>query len=206
MIYAALDGFRCSERQFVPISTTMRLSELVWRFAVVVTLVLATGIPASAAAPGDELTANAARQPVFHRTQAFGTVIGTLRIPAIGLEETIRSGVAMSVIDRGVAHWSGTAQPGELGNLVLAGHRSTKTMPFQDLDRLDNGDLIYVTDGSGFEVMYRVTSTFIVDPQALWITYDGPTPTLTMFACHPKGSERFRIVVTADLLAGRHIA
>ncbi len=154
----------------------------------------------------DILIANAARQPVFHRTQASGNEIGTLRIPAIGLDETIRSGVAMSVIDLGVAHWSGSARPGENGNVVLAGHRTTKTRPFLNLDRLTKGDLIYVTDGTGFEVIYRVSSTIIVDPEALWITYDNPTPTLTMFACHPKGSSRYRIVVRANLVAGRRIA
>ncbi|MDK1009963.1 MAG: sortase [Actinomycetota bacterium] len=78
--------------------------------------------------------------------------------------------------------------------------------PFRDLDRLDNGDLIFVTDGSGFEVMHRVSDTFIVDPTDLWITYDTGASTLTMFACHPKGSERFRIMVRADLVAGRRIA
>jgi len=112
----------------------------------------------------------------------------------------------MSVIDRGVAHWSGTALPGEAGNLVLAGHRTTKTKPFFDLDKLKPGDLVFMTDGRGFEVMYRVSESFIVEPSDLWITYDSPTPTLTMFACHPKGSERYRIVVKADLVAGRQIA
>lgn len=180
--------------------------KLILRFVIVTTVVLASMAPALAASPSDPLMANAARQPVFHRTQSSGHDLGTLRIPAIGLYETILPGVAMSVIDRGVAHWSGTARPGEYGNVVLAGHRTTKTRPFRDLDRLDNGDLIFVTDGSGFEVMHRVSDTFIVDPTDLWITYDIGASTLTMFACHPKGSERFRIVVRADLVAGRRIA
>lgn len=54
--------------------------------------------------------------------------------------------------------------------------------------------------------MYGVSDTFIVDPTDLWITYDTGASTLTMFACHPKGSERFRIMVRADLVAGRRIA
>lgn len=177
-----------------------------FRFVIVAGMLLVWALPASAATRPDDLTANAARQPVFHRTQNLGTEIGNLRIPAIGIDEQVRSGVAMSVIDRGVAHWSGTSTPGGAGNVVLAGHRTTNSRPFRDLDKLDRGDLVFMTDGSGFEVIYRVSSTYIVDPNDLWITYDSPTPSLTMFACHPKGSARFRIVVKADLLAGRPIA
>ena len=90
--------------------------------------------------------------------------------------------------------------------MVLAGHRTTHSQPFHDLDRLSPGDLVFVRDGSGFDVMYRVEESFVVDPTAMWITYNGEDPKLTMFACHPKGSNRFRIVVTADLVAGRRIA
>jgi sortase A len=180
--------------------------KLILRFAILTGLVVAMAAPVSAATRPDDLTANLARQPVFHRTQASGIELGRVRIPAIDLDETIRSGVSMDVIDRGVAHWSGTASPGGAGNVVLAGHRTTQTRPFFNLDRLDTGDLVFMTDGSGFEVMYRVSDSYIVDPKDLWITYDSPTPSVTMFACHPKGSARFRIVVQADLVAGRRVA
>lgn len=169
-------------------------------------LLLLMAAPVAAADGRHDLVPNLARQAVFHRSQTSGVTLGNLRIPAISLDETVRSGVSLSVIDRGVAQWSGTVMPGEQGNLVLAGHRTTKTKPFVDLDRLKFGDLVFVTDGLGFEVMYRVSETYIVEPRDLWITYDSPTPTLTMFACHPKGSERYRIVVEADLVGGRRIA
>lgn len=164
-------------------------------------------LPASARAlvAPQNVFPNAARQPSFHRSQSSGVVLGSLAIPSIGVDETVRSGVAMSVIDLGPAHWAGTALPGEAGNVVLAGHRTTKTRPFYDLDRLDPGDLVYMSDGNGFEVMYAVSGTLVVEPSDLWITYDTPDPTLTMFACHPKGSERYRIVVQADLVGRRRI-
>jgi len=156
--------------------------------------------PVRAMPAPEKLVSNAARQPSFHRSQSSGIVLGSLRIPAIGLDETVRAGVAISVIDLGPAHWAGTALPGEEGNVVLAGHRTIKTRPFYDLDRLDPADLIYMSDGEGFEVMYTVSETIIVEPEDLWITYDRPDPTLTMFACHPKGSARYRIVVVANLV------
>lgn len=156
--------------------------------------------------PEQEVSPNPARQSMFHPAQESGAEIGSIRIPAIGLDEVIRSGVAMDVIDQGVAHWSGTSSPGDHGNVVLAGHRTTHSRPFWALGDLDVGDLIYMEDGFGFDVMYRVTESFVVDPSALWITYETDEPTLTMFACHPKGSARYRIVISAELLAGRHIA
>ena len=149
---------------------------------------------------------NPARQAPFHRSQLSGAYLGVLRIPSIGVHEVVRSGVSLDVIDRGVAHWAGTAGPGEEGNVVLAGHRSTHTRPFWSLGELTVGDLIFLTDGYGFDVMYRVTEIFVVDPSALWISHETGQPELTMFACHPKGSAAYRIVVSADLVGGRRIA
>ena len=179
----------------------MRSIGLLLRLAILGVVVAAFASPATAVVRSENLIPNAARQPVFHRSQSAATEVGNLRIPAIGLDETVRSGVAMSVIDQGVAHWAGTAAPGGTGNVVLAGHRSTKTRPFEDIGQLRKGDLIYMTDPDGSEIMYRVSDSYIVDPTDLWITYDSPEASLTMFACHPKGSARFRIVVTAEPVA-----
>lgn len=185
----------------------MRLRTLVRRFTVVGVLACVAAAPAAALAetPSDRTPA-ASRQPVFHRSQHSGVEVGRVMIPNIGVDEVVRSGVAIEVIDLGVAHWSGTARPGQPGNMVLAGHRSTHSQPFQDLDRLRPGDLIYVRDGRGFDVMYRVEESFVVDPTAIWITYDRPDPSLTLFACHPKGSSAQRIVVTAGLVGGGRIS
>ena len=133
-------------------------------------------------------------------------VVSHLRIPSIGVDEEIRSGISLSVIDQGVAHWAGTSEPGESGNVVLAGHRTTHTRPFANLDRLEIGDLVYLEDGDGFEVMYRVSNTIVVSPEDIWISYDLGKPMVTMFACHPKGSARQRIVVQAELVAGHRVA
>lgn len=146
------------------------------------------------------------RQSAGAASQQLGFDLGRVRIPAIDLDEQIRAGVDLSVIDQGVAHWVGTSAPGGQGNLVLAGHRTTHSAPFYSLDRLDHGDLIYMEDRLGFDVLYRVTETIVVTPNDIWITYDTGTPMITLFACHPKGSARQRIVVRGGLVAGRLIA
>ncbi|MGI9585530.1 MAG: sortase [Acidimicrobiia bacterium] len=162
--------------------------------------------PADATSREDTATPGSSRAPVFHPTQSNGREMGTVRIPAIGVDETIRSGVDIDVINQGVAHWVGTADAGGEGNMVLAGHRTTYTKPFYDLGELSVGDLVYVSDDRDGEVMYRVTESFIVDPEDIWITFDQESPMLTMFACHPKGSTRYRIVVTAEPVADVPIA
>jgi sortase A len=165
-------------------------------FGLVVAFVLAG--PAIATSREDTATPRSSRAPVFHRTQSNGREIGTLRIPAIGVDETIRSGVDIDVINQGVAHWVGTSDAGGDGNMVLAGHRTTYSKPFYDIGELNTGDLVYVSDDRDGELMYRVTESFVVDPEDIWITFDQESPMLTMFACHPKGSTRYRIVVTAE--------
>jgi sortase A len=131
--------------------------------------------------------------------QRLGITIGWLEIPAIGVEEPIREGVHLSVIDRGVAHWAGTAEAGGFGNMVLAGHRTTKTAPFHDLDDLQPGDSIKVTGFDGRAASYVVAETIIVAPSDIWIVEQTEAPILTLFACHPKRSADQRIVVRAEL-------
>ena len=156
--------------------------------------------------PAGEWLPSPSRQPVGDEDQLAGRGVGALRIPAIGVDEVVREGVDLSVIDQGPAHWAGTAFPGGAGNMVIAGHRATHSQPFADLDRLRPGDIVFVANSNDFEVMYRVAETFIVAPDALWISYDNGEPLLTMFACHPKGSAAQRIVVRAELVGGGIIA
>jgi sortase A len=43
--------------------------------------------------------------------------------------------------------------------------------------------------------VYHVTSTQIVTPDAIWIIDQKPENTATLFACHPVGSTKERIIV-----------
>ncbi|MGB5432624.1 MAG: class E sortase [Acidimicrobiia bacterium] len=186
----------------------MRLVRSAIRFMAAFGLVVVACIapPADAVVAPAHAVPAASRQPTSSPSQESGVVVSHLRIPSIGVDEEVRSGISLSVINQGVAHWAGTSAPGGSGNMVLAGHRTTYTRPFADLDRLEVGDLVYLEDGDGFDVMYRVSDIFIVSPEDIWISYDLGRPMVTMFACHPKGSARERIVVQAELVAGRRVA
>jgi sortase A len=111
----------------------------------------------------------------------------------------LNEGISLTTIDRGPSHWPGSALPGQVGNAVVAGHRVTKTRPFRDIDRLVPGDEVVLT-GAGVRATYVVNGSEVVAPDAMRIVDPTPTATLTLFACHPPGSARYRYVVTADLV------
>ena len=126
-------------------------------------------------------------------------IIGQLVIPSLLQSQTIYKGATLPTFDKGVGYWPGTAMPGHVGNVVLGGHRVSKTKPFRNIDLLVPGHEIYLTTDEGTFV-YAVSGTQIVEPTDTWILNQGETATLTLFACHPLHSTKQRIVVFADYL------
>lgn len=118
---------------------------------------------------------------------------GQLEIPAIGLSQPLFEGVTLTSINRGPSHWPGTAMPGEVGNVVVAGHRTTYTKPFWSLNELVPGDeLIFTIDGE--RTVYLLDRIEIVYPNDIHIIDQSHERTATLFGCHPRGSARQRIV------------
>ena len=124
--------------------------------------------------------------------------IGSIEIPKIGLTHPIFEGISLRTIDHGPSHWPGTALPGEVGNAVFAGHRVTHSHPFRNIDQLAAGDEVIFTINE-VRSTYVVSGSEVVSPKALHIVDQSPTPTATLFACHPPGSARFRFVVHLSL-------
>jgi sortase A len=149
--------------------------------------------------------------------QAF---YGRLQIPAIDLDSPFIEGIRINTLDYGPGHWPGTAMPGQLGNVVVAGHRTSHNADFRRLDELQAGDqVIFDLDANeGFERadgvpvsvpspdvhtgrhVYVVHSVQIVSPDAMWVVTQDYRHSATLFACHPPGSVAERIVVFLDLV------
>lgn len=125
--------------------------------------------------------------------------IGEIEIPRIGLVNPVYEGVWLTVIDRGPGHWPGTADPGGWGNTVLAAHRATRTQPFRRIDELVAGDEIIVRTAAG-SFTYSVSGSEIVGRRGLHIIEQRPAREITIFACHPPGSEEYRYVVHGSLV------
>jgi sortase A len=133
-----------------------------------------------------------ADEPIVH--------YGSIEIPKIGLTHQLFEGVTLNNIDLGPSHWTGTADPGQPGNAVFAGHRVTHDHPFRRLDELAPGDQV-VFHVSGVRSVYRVTGSLIVGPDDTWIADQTAAPTATLYACHPPGSATQRIVVRLALVS-----
>ncbi|MGK2930818.1 MAG: class E sortase [Acidimicrobiales bacterium] len=83
--------------------------------------------------------------------------------------------------------------PGELGNVVVAGHRTTYSKPFWALNELNPDDELIFTIG-GERTVYELERIEIVGPEDIHIVDQTHEHRATLFACHPRGSVRQRIV------------
>ena len=124
--------------------------------------------------------------------------LGTIEIPRIGLNTSLFEGITLTTFDRGPGHWPGSALPGAMGNVVVGGHRTSKSRPFRHLEQLAPGDeVIFTTDAGRY--VYHVMRTEIVTPDAMWIIDQTEAYTATLFSCNPVGSTKERIVVFLEL-------
>ena len=128
--------------------------------------------------------------------------LGKMEIPSIDLRTNFYDGVVDEAVKLGPGHWPGTPWPGQPGNSVFAGHRTTYTAPFADLDLLDNGARVTVRMRNGKPTTYRVFRTVIAtEAEYASVVLKQPqnknVRMITLFACTPKGSRTHRIIVQA---------
>ncbi len=168
------------------------------------TITTAVEVPTTTTAAARPVAMPRASAPVRPPRQAYAlepiVEIGRIEIPKIGLNHKIMHGITMRNIDLGPSHWPGTAFPGEVGNSVFAGHRVTKTKPFRNIDQLVAGDEVFFIVND-VRTRYVVTGQEVVTPDRLDIVTPTATPTATIFACHPPGSAKYRLVVRMNLAA-----
>ena len=120
-------------------------------------------------------------------------------IPKIGIESPIIEGGNESALSKGSWHLPDTGTP-DTGNMVIGGHRFAYLPPnnttFYNLDKLKNGDSIYVWwDRKIYK--YTVYESIIVNPTDLSIENNTPTPTLTLLTCTPLWTASMRLIVKA---------
>lgn len=133
-----------------------------------------------------------------------GAAFALIRIPKIELLEdgwNVVEGVSSSDLRNGAGHMPETALPGQPGNAVIAGHRTTWGQPFHDLDDLDPGDRIEVDTALGTHI-YEVRESRVVKPTDVWVADPREGAWLTLTTCHPKLSARQRLVISAELVFG----
>jgi len=130
-----------------------------------------------------------------------GEVLGRIVIPRIDLDWMVVEGVDLDLLKQGPGHIPHTALPGQPGNAVISGHRTTNGAPFFDLDLLEPGDIIEVESLTGTHT-YRVVESRIVPPTGVWVTTQWDGAWLTLTTCTPRYSAAERLIVFAELIEG----
>jgi sortase A len=129
-----------------------------------------------------------------------GTVLASIVIPALGVSQYVVSGTGPSDLDKGPGHYTGTAVPGQAGNVAIAGHRTTNGAPFNRLDELKLGDPIDITTTTGRKLTYLVSQNPVaVSPGDVAVLNDFGDNRLTLTTCTPKFSAAQRLIVVAEL-------
>ena len=108
-------------------------------------------------------------------------------------------------LDRAVGYIEGTAQPGTVGNLGIAGHRDGF---FRGLKDIAAGDVIEVDTRQRTDV-YRVERTWVVNPEDVSVLDQTSTPALTLVTCYPFyfiGAAPRRFIVRAVLVTDRPVS
>ena len=134
--------------------------------------------------------------------------IMSLTIPDIGIfNAPVFNSDSYWALVNGVAHipqtslpWSATPQR----NVYLAGHRmgyrgTWSRMIFYNLDKLRKGELVVLRDRSGKAYRYRVSQTFIVEPDESWVMAQvRGRDMVTLQTCTPIPTFKKRLIVRAD--------
>lgn len=127
--------------------------------------------------------------------QPFATIV----CEAMDLDAVVVKGVEPPDLRRGPGWAPYTDLPGPTGNCGISGHRTTYGAPFRRIDRLRPGDRI-VLAGPFTTYLYEVKRVFVVRPDQTEVFATTEEPSLTLTACHPPYSARYRIVARAVLV------
>lgn len=132
---------------------------------------------------------------------ATGEALGWIVIPNANVDDIIVEGVDRETLKKGPGHMPWTPLPGQPGNSVISGHRTTYGAPFFDLDLLAVGDTIEAKTLLGRHT-FVVRETLIVEPTDVWVTDPRPGAWLTLTTCTPKYSAAQRLIIFAELVDG----
>ena len=139
---------------------------------------------------------------VIYPKVATGSPETVLYVPRLGrgYHYVVVEGVGVDDLKKGPGHYPGTALPGQRGNVVVSGHRTTYLAPFNRFDELKPGDPVIFEMADGWYT-YKVVGTRIVEPTDTFVI-NNPYPDLrpvgrsfTFTTCNPKYSARQRLVV-----------
>ncbi len=149
-----------------------------------------------------EIASPEVKQAYQERVLVDGDPLTRIKIPGIGVDTVVVEGTSASALRAGAGHYPSSPLPCEAGNVAIAGHRTTYGKPFNNLDRLKNGDVVILETPVGSCTYEVVVEPTITVPTDLSIVANDPSQSmLTLTTCHPKGSAAKRLYIKARLVS-----
>ena len=153
-------------------------------------------------------------EPIKNPKTSYTDKNKTLEIPKLNLSvpiifsESTDNDLLKKDLDLGVVYYPGSVYPGQIGQIVILGHSAPSGWPkikhdwvFTDLDKLSEGDNIYV-DLNNKQYTYIVKQKSIIakgaDTSSSGLSITNSV--LTLISCWPPGKNYQRIAVEAVLL------
>ena len=119
-------------------------------------------------------------------------VVGIIKIPKTDIEYPILEKTDKTSLNLSITKFWGE-KINQKGNVVLAGHNNLNNKMFGKIDKLENGDIIELTDNQMVTVKYQVFKTYIVDPNNIEciLPEEENTREVTLITCTNGNKERF---------------
>lgn len=131
--------------------------------------------------------------------------IGVITIERINLHLPVADGVDEDTLRIAAGRVPQTAQIGEIGNAVIAGHRNyTFGQMFNRLGELEIGDIIHYQNKYGDQMYFEVFEIAVIEI-GNQITFVQPinTSIITLYTCTPIRIASHRLIIRAQLLSER---
>jgi sortase A len=130
---------------------------------------------------------------------AYGSPVGRLHIPSVGIDFVVVKGTGVSELQKGPGVFPETRFPGIAGTTAIAGHRTTYLAPFRHIDALRPGNRI-VLDMPYAHLTYAVIGHRVVSPSNVGAAVNPVGYSrLVLSACTPLFSAAKRLLVFARL-------
>lgn len=174
-----------------------------WRQTPVSAAATATASSSSPSSPTPAVPATVAPDASGRLVTPFfyvGQQIGLLRFPNLPLEVKAFQGDSEKELRQGAGHYTGSFLPGQNGNIVVAGHR---TSYFRKFEYLKAGDPVLFETSYG-TFTYRIREFKIISGSDTSVARPTTQEQLTLYTCYPftyVGNAPKRYVVICDLVS-----
>lgn len=129
----------------------------------------------------------------------IGAQLGSIRIASVKIDVKVFQGDTEQEFRQGAGHYTPSLLPGQGGNILIAGHR---TSYFRSFEYLKIGDVVTFETTYG-TFTYRIREFKIIKGNDVSVAKPTPQEQLTMYTCYPftyVGNAPKRYVVMCDLV------